>query len=120
MRRVPSRSVPLLAAYALVALGYGCLISRQARYGLEYDESHNLTVVKDLAGGDGHSTTWVSYRSFKEFDPAPSTVPALIIPGALLWALSDGTVWIARLVPLAYFLLYLGALGWLFTSIAGR
>jgi hypothetical protein len=119
-RRLPSATILFIAASALVGIAYACLVWQQLRYGLEYDESYNLTVVKNLAEGHGYATTGVAYGWLKAFDPGASTGPALLMPGALLWTLSGGTLWIVRLVPILYFLLYVGSLGWLFTSIAGR
>ena len=119
-RRLHPATILFVAAASLVGIAYACLIWQQLRYGLEYDESYNLTVVKNLAEGHGYATTGISYGWYKAFDPAASTGPAMLLPGAALWKLTGGVLWVVRLVPILYFLLYLGSLGWLFTSIAGR
>jgi hypothetical protein len=104
----------------LLVIAYGCLTWQQLRYGLEFDESYNLTVVKNFAEGHGYATTGIGPVWHREFDPNASTGPTLLIPGALFWYLSSGTLWVVRLVPLVFFAVYLGSLGWLFTMVAGR
>ena len=119
-RRLSSATILFIAASALVGVAYACLVWQQLRFGLEYDESYNLTVVKNLTEGHGYATTGISYGWYKAFDPAASTGPAMLLPGAVLWKLTGGVLWVVRLVPILYFMLYIGCLGWLFTSIAGR
>jgi hypothetical protein len=104
----------------IVALAYACLAWQQLRYGIEYDESANLTVIKNLAEGRGYATTGTSWGWYRTFDPGASTGPVLLLPGAAAWYLSGGVLWIVRIVPLLFFLVYLGSLGWLFTALAGR
>jgi hypothetical protein len=119
-RRLSSATILFIAASSLVGIAYACLIWQQLRYGIEYDEGSNLTVVQNFASGRGYVSTGLNYGWLKAFDPGASTGPTLLLPGALLWYLSGGVLWIVRLVPILYFLLYVGCLGWLFTSIAGR
>ena len=119
-RRLHPATILFVAASALVGVAYAGLIWQQLRYGIEYDEGSNLNVVQNFASGRGYVSTGLNYGWLKAFDPGASTGPTLLMPGALLWYLSGGTLWIVRLVPILYFLLYVGSLGWLFTSIAGR
>lgn len=118
LRRPPARL--FVVACALTALAYAGLIWQQMRYGIEYDEGANLNVVKNFGEGLGYVSTGLNYGWTKAFDPGASTGPTLLVPGGLLWFLSGGTLWVVRLVPIAYFLLYVGTLGWLFTRIGGR
>ncbi len=119
-RRLPSATILFVTAASLIGIAYACLIWQQLRYGIEYDEGSNLTVVQNFAAGRGYVSTGINYGWLKAFDPGASTGPTLLMPGALLWYLSGGVLWLVRVVPILYFLLYAGCLGWLFTSIAGR
>ena len=113
-------TVIFIAMSAVVGLAYACLAWQQLRYGIEYDESTNLTVIKNVAEGNGYATTGASLGWYREFDPGASTGPALLLPGAAAWFVSGGVLWIVRIVPLLFFVVYLGSLAWLFTRLAGR
>ena len=107
-------------ALCLVLIAYASLAWQQLRYGIEYDESANLNLVKNVADGVGYATTGLNYGWLVPFDPGASTGPALLIPGAFFWHISGGALWFVRLVPLLYFALYLGCLWLIFKPIAGR
>ena len=96
----------------LIAIGYGIVFHNQLTFGLEMDEAINLTVVKNLAEGNGYSTNVEVSGNviFRTFDPTVSTGPTVLGPSAFLWNISDGNLALTRLVPLSFFVIYLGAL----------
>ena len=100
----------------LLITGYGVVFARQLLGGLEVDESINLTVVRNLALGNGYATNQVDgYGNiFTQFDPNVSTGPTVLLPSALLWAITDGNIMVIRLIPLALFLLYVISLFMIF------
>lgn len=115
-----SRGALALAAGGAVFLALIALLWQQIRYGIEYDEGSNLTVVANFAEGRGYvSTGLMPWMWSKEFDPGASTGPVLLIPGALFWWLSGGSLEIVRLVPMAFFGLLMVSLGLLFRRLAG-
>jgi hypothetical protein len=104
-----------------VAVAYAALIRGQLSYGLEYDESYLLGVVENIASGRGFIDDGVSYFSTGEpFQPNISTGPVMLLPSALVWMVSDGNLTLVRLVPIAFFLLYLAATTILFYRWRGR
>lgn len=123
-----TRQVPLwvgrigFAALAIaIALAYAALLRGQITYGLEYDESYLLEVIDSIASGNGFVDDGVSFfTSGLPFDPNISTGPVLLLPSALVWAISDGSVAATRLVPIAFFVVYLIASSVLFYRWRGR
>lgn len=80
------------------------------RLPLEYDEAFNFTVVKNLAERwyyGSYGAVWGGGTSVP-FDPYITTGPTVIVPTALIWAATNGTLWVARLVPVAFFGAYIG------------
>jgi len=105
----------------IVGGAYAALLLQQVQYGIEFDEGFNLTVARNLATGHGYATTGiVPWQWSVPFDPNASTGPALIIPGALAWWVSDGSLWVLRLVPLTIFVLMVLALGSMFARNWGK
>lgn len=112
-------------AFALLALvvaaGYAALIWGQLNYGLEYDESYLLNVVRNIASGRGFIDDGVSYfTSGTPFDPLISTGPTVLVPSAAMWKLSAGDITATRLVPIAFFAVYVAALFLLFFRWRGK
>lgn len=105
----------------LVAVTYLALVVNELRSGLEYDESFLLSVVKNVANGHGYLSDGVSFSSRNEpFDPNISTGPTMLIPAAVVWKFSSGNLAAMRLVPVAFFGLYLGALWLIFRRWGDR
>ena len=106
---------------SLLVIGYGVVFVRQLLGGLEFDESINLTVVRNLALGNGYATNQVDGYGevFTQFDPIVSTGPTVLVPSALLWAITDGNIMVVRLIPLALFLLYVISLFMIFWRMWG-
>ena len=106
----------------LVLSGFYVVLAAQAMgYGFEYDDAYHLNVVENLASGRGYVDDGVSYATTgSEFDPAVAAGPTLILPGALAWMISGGSIALVRLVLLAYFALYLVATAVLFARWGGR
>lgn len=110
-------------ALALVGLiAYAGVLVQQVTYGLEFDESYNLTVVRNMSKGHGYASNSALFPglAYKAFDPFVSTGPVVLMPTALLWRLSDGSLWAIRLVPLGFFALYLVACWVVGRRISGR
>ncbi len=100
---------------------YLVLVLRQFGNGLEFDEAYNLTVSKNLADGVGYASNGARFAGGdKLFDPFVSTGPVVLVPTALLWAASGGTLAAVRLVPILFFLLYLFVSFRLGNLVAGR
>lgn len=130
--RWPSTSGPPLArilirhAYGTLVIAglaaYIAVLIQQLGYGLEFDEAYNLTVVRNLANGYGYASNSAIFSGLerKAFDPFVSTGPALLMPAAVVWKLTGGTLWAVRLVPLAGFAVYLFAAWHLGKRISGR
>jgi hypothetical protein len=96
----------------LIGLAYILLIVASLRLPLEYDEAFNLTVVKNLSEDFSYGSNGAINNGGTRvlFDPYVTTGPVLIVPTALVWWLTNGTLWAVRLVPAAFFALYLWAL----------
>jgi hypothetical protein len=70
---------------------------------IDYDEAYNLQVVDSMARGQGYA----SYGSLRGeglwfFDPHITTGPAILIPLAAIWAVSDGSIWAIRLFMMIF------------------
>jgi len=106
----------ILGAYVLMIVG-------QLRLPLEYDEAFNLTVVENFGerffyGTNGALAPVVGAPVL--FDPYITTGPTLLVPAAIVWRMFDGAIWVARLVPVGFFALYLAG-AWSMTSgLVGR
>lgn len=119
--RVTLRHTAFLATAALVALAYLALIWRQIHYGLEFDESYHLTVVRNLANGAGYTDDGVSFDTAGiAFAPTIAVGPTLLVPSAVAWKLSSGSLEITRLVPIAFLLVYLASAVLIFLRWGGR
>lgn len=106
----PARSRSLVhgALLVIVIAVYLVLFIHEARAGLEFDEAYNLEVARNLAAGNGYATYgWKTGTALRPFDPFVTTGPTLLMPAGLLWRIGHGTLWLVRLVPLAYFSLFL-------------
>ncbi|MGO4604101.1 hypothetical protein [Terrabacter sp. 2YAF2] len=103
-------------------LAYAGVVCQQLDYGLEYDEAYNLTVVRNLAEGHGYASNSAMFPGvdLKSFDPFVSTGPALLVPAAVVWRVTGGTLWAIRLVPLVAFAIYLLAAWLLGKRLTGR
>lgn len=100
-----------LLCVAAVLVVYMLLYRRELLSGLEYDEAFNLEVVKNLAEGRGYASLGTHHAGVPvPFDALISTGPTFILPGAVIWHLTNGALWAVRLVPLAYFTLLLWSL----------
>lgn len=118
-------AAPANAAFVVlavvVALAYLALAWDQVHYGLEYDEAYLLTVVRNIAQGNGFVDDGVTFAtSGTAFDPRISTGPVLLLPSAAVWALSGESLALTRLVPVAFFALLLAATAWLYARWGGR
>jgi uncharacterized membrane protein len=97
----------------LVAGVFVVLIASHLRLPLEYDEAFNITVVENVAERFFYGTNGaISFVTGEVgtpvlFDPLITTGPTLLLPAALVWRMSNGAVWATRLVPAAFFALYL-------------
>ncbi|MBF4767924.1 hypothetical protein ISU10_09115 [Nocardioides agariphilus] len=118
---MPATRVTAPRAFALMLLVvYAILCWRELGSGLEFDESYNLEVVRNLAEGRGYASNGsVQGTGLLLFDPFVSTGPALLVPAAAAWGLT-GSLAVTRLVPLAYFCLYLAASWILGRRLAGH
>jgi hypothetical protein len=111
----------LYVGYGLLALAYLALAWQQLRYGIEFDEGFNLTVVRNMASGVGYSTTGIVPWTWEvPFDPNASTGPALLLPASLVWFLTGGSLEATRIVPFVFFSALVVTLGLLFYRVAGR
>jgi len=98
-----------------IAAGYAVLLRGQFGYGLEYDESYLLHVIANIASGNGFVDDGVAYFTTGEpFHPFISTGPVMLLPSAFVWLVTDGNVAAARIVPMAFFSLFLVATAILF------
>ena len=105
----------------VVVAAYLVLIRSQLTYGLEYDESYLLRVAANIASGNGFVDDGVSFwTSATPFDPNISTGPVLLLPGAVVWKISSGSLALVRLVPICFFILFLVATATLFYRWRGR
>ncbi len=122
--RQPTRAAANVAWTALGAclvVAYTFVITNQLSYGLEYDESYLLNVARNIANGAGYIDDGVSFwTSGQPFDPNISTGPTLILPGALMWLASDGSLTAMRLIPVTYFFALLAGLWVLLYRWMGR
>lgn len=128
----PARSIPRDTASRLsslafvflaaaVGLSMAALVWWQFGYGLEYDESYLLFVAARVAEGAGYVDDGISFStSGAPWDPNISTGPTVLVPAALMWSLTDGSVTLTRLVPVLYFLLLVAAIALLFHRAGGR
>ena len=108
------------AVWVVLLLAYLGLVWQQLRFGIEYDEGSNLTVVRNFGEGRGYvSSGLLPWEWSRGFDPGASTGPALLVPGGVLWWISGGSLETTRLVPLAYFAGLVVALGLLFRRLSG-
>lgn len=113
--------VTFWAVAGVVCAAFAILIVRQLTYGLEYDESYLLRVASNVAAGAGFVDDGMSfYTTGRPFDPNISTGPTVLVPVAAVWALTDGSIALIRLVPLLYFALLLAATAWLLARYGGR
>jgi len=119
IRAVGKAAFVLLAG--IVTVSYAALLWRQLNYGLEYDESYLLVVIRNIASGGGYVDDGVSFFTTGEpFHPYISTGPTLLLPSALVWKITGGSLMATRLVPLAFFVVYLAATAGLFHQWRGR
>lgn len=101
--------------FALVLVTYATLFIEQFRLGLEYDESYIISVVRNIAIGNGFVGDGISFYSNSQlFDPQISSGPTLLLPGVLVWWLSNGSISGLRIVPIIYFVVFLLSLNLLF------
>ncbi len=112
MRSISVRSLRKVSFGALVSLvggTYGLLVLGLMRLPLEYDEAFNMTVVKNLGSQFMYATNGAISMppGPKFFDPFITTGPSLMVPSALLWFITGGSVVGVRIVPLAFFIAYL-------------
>lgn len=118
------RTAPDLAFWlftGVVVAAYLVLIRSQLTYGLEYDESYLLRVAANIANGNGFLDDGVSFwTSGTPFDPNISSGPVLLLPGAVVWKVSSGSLELVRLVPICFFMLFLVATATLFYRWRGR
>jgi 4-amino-4-deoxy-L-arabinose transferase-like glycosyltransferase len=109
------------AGVALVAIVIALLLFRQWGYGLEYDESYLLSVVRNLAEGHGWIDDGVTfYGGQRPFEPTISTGPTVLLPAAWVWAATGGSLLALRILMTAYFALLVTALALLFARWGGR
>ncbi len=114
-------TVAFCALLVLLVLAYVACLWDQLHYGLEYDESYLLNVADNISSGKGFIDDGVSFwTTGTPFDPNISTGPVLLLPTALLWAISDHSLTITRFVPIFFFLLYSAAIATLFYRWRGR
>ena len=105
----------------IVVAAYLVLIRSQLTYGLEYDESYLLRVAANIASGNGFLDDGISFwTSGTPFDPNISTGPVFLLPGAVVWKVSSGSLELVRLVPICFFMLLLVATATLFYRWRGR
>ena len=113
--------VTLAARAFAVLLGvvYAVLFWRELGSGLEFDEAYNLTVVRNLTEGLGYASNGaLQGTGLLPFDPYVTTGPTVLLPAAAVWNVT-GSLEATRLVPLAYFVLYLAAVWVLGRRLAG-
>lgn len=84
---------------------------------LNYDAAYNLQVVDSLVKGSGYATSGaVRGQGPWLFDPYISTGPTVLLPAALMWWLSGGSLVAVHLLMLVFFGLYIvaiiGLVGW--------
>lgn len=110
-----------IAVALIVGAAYVVLLWRQLHYGLEFDESYHLTVIRNLANGAGYIDDGVSFdTSGTQFAPTIAVGPTLLVPSALVWSATGGSLEATRLVPLAFFVAYLAAAFLLIRRWGGR
>ena len=106
---------------SVTGLVYASLIWSQLNYGLEYDESFMLNVIRNIGNGSGFVGDGVSFWSTsRPFDPNISTGPVVLLPAALVWKLSEGSLTVTRLVPVCFFIVYLASIASIFYRWRGR
>ena len=99
-----------LSAFAVVSLAWHGMAAP-----LDYDEAYNLQVVDNLANGTGYA----SYGALRDegpwaFDPNITTGPVILLPLALVWWLTDGSLLAVRIAMLSFCATYiLGILAFL-------
>ncbi|MBI1351536.1 MAG: hypothetical protein GC156_10490 [Actinomycetales bacterium] len=109
-----------LVLAGLVAAGLLLTVLRQFGYGLEYDESYLLGVVRNLVAGRGYVDDGITFgTSGAPFEPRISTGPTVVLPAAGVWWLTDGAIEAVRIVPLLYFAVLLVSIAWLFLRAGG-
>ena len=97
------------------------LVISAFRAPLTYDASYNMQVVEHLAHEGRYATDGAVHDGTSRlFDPYISTGPVVLVPAAVLVQVLGDHLWIYRLVPLAGFLLLLGAACVLGRRVAGR
>jgi hypothetical protein len=105
----------------VILAAYLVLIKGQLTYGLEYDESYLLSVAANIADGQGFIDDGVSFwTSGTPFDPNISTGPVLLVPGAIAWKISGGSLALIRLVPVCFFVLFMAATAFMYYRWRGR
>lgn len=78
---------------------------------IDYDEAYNLQVVDSLAKGRGYASYGVLRGDgLWLFDPHITTGPAILMPLAAIWAISDGSILAIRLFMMTFLLGYVIAL----------
>ncbi len=114
-------NVAFLILTSVTLLVYASLIWSQLNYGLEYDESFILKVIQNIGNGSGFVGDGVSFWSTsRPYDPNISTGPVLLLPAALVWRLSEGSLAVTRLVPVCFFIVYLASIASIFYRWRGR
>ncbi len=109
-----------ILGWSLLVLAYLGLVWQQVRYGIEYDEGSNLSLINNFASGNGYASTGLSWVWYVPFDPGASTGPTVIMPSSFVWWATDGNLALSRLVPLVLFALLPISLGLLFGRIFGN
>lgn len=95
-----------LSAFVLISLGYHSLATP-----LGYDEAYNLQVVDNLIKGKGYA----SYGAIRGegpwvFDPHVTTGPVILVPLAVSWWITGGSLLTIRMVMLLFSSTYILAI----------
>lgn len=118
-RRILTRgTIAFVLLSSVTVAAYLVLLVKQLGYGLEFDESSMLDVVRSLARGEGYGGggLWQG----QEFGAGVTTGPVLLVPAAVAWMVTDGSLAAVRVVPILFFLGYLAGAWMLFYRWAGR
>ena len=103
--------IDAISAWALLAVVAVVLVVVSAKTlhsPIDYDEGYNLQVVDNLAKGIGYA----SYGAIRDakpwpFDPDITTGPAILMPMAVFWKLTGGSILAVRIFMIALFWAYL-------------
>lgn len=124
MERIWSEFLQKFMAWLLIfccAVLFFVLIYKSMHIPMDYDEAYNLQVVDSLSKGHGYA----SYGALRGtgpwiFDPHITTGPALLIPLAVIWSISDGSIFAVRAFMIGFVFIFISSLFFLVNKLEGK